>query len=171
MDIADVSFEPVIVKTFEGRNQQVFRTRFSIIRSRVSYRLWFYPEKTKREHPTFSLWAWAIMSDFSNSTSIPVFRMECELVAQAVLWEMTRDVSTEDVCIRGVSPSSIERPARDAIEASRARHTHRARQDNRNGDRRTGRGLSRLAHSSLYVYIVWVWRKLATWKKQQSVEH
>lgn len=164
MDIADVSFEPVVVKTFEGKNQQVFRTHFSIIRSRISYRLWFYPEKTKREHPTFSLWAF--MSGFSNSASIPVFRMECELVAQAVLWEMTRDVSTEDVCIRGVSPSSIERPARDAIEASRARYTHRARQDNRDGNRRIGRGLSRLAHSPLYVYIDWIWRKLASWKNQ-----
>lgn len=111
---------------------------------------------------TYSLWKGY---GANSSTNAPIFRMECELVAQAVLWEMTRDVSTEDVCIRGVSPSSIERPARDAIEASRARYTHRARQDNRDGNRRIGRGLPRLAHSSLYVYIDWIWRKLATWKK------
>lgn len=163
MDIADVSFKPVVVKTFGGKNQQVFRTHFSIIRSRISYRLWMYPAGTKREYDTYSLWKNYGANSLTNS---PIFRMECELVAQAVLWEMTRDVSTEDVCIRGVSPSSIERPAWDAIEASRARHTHRARQDNRNGDRRTGRGLSRLAHSPLYVYFVWVWRKLASRKNQ-----
>ena len=168
MDIADlIWFDRRVVDT---RNvpQHVYLARFTTVYSKTEYRLWMYPAGTKREYDTYSLWRGY---GANSSTNSPIFRMECELVAQVVLWEMTRDVSTEDVCIRGVSPSSIERPARDAIEASRARHTHRARQDNRNGDRRTGRGLSRLAHSSLYVYIVWVWRKLATWKKQQSVEH
>lgn len=162
MDIADlIWFDRRVVDT-RNVQQYVHLARFSIVYLKTEYRLWMYPAGTKREYDTYSLWRGY---GANSSTNAPIFRMECELVAQAVLWGMTRDVSTEDVCIRGVSPSSIERPARDAIEASRARYPDRARQDNRDGDRRIGRGLSRLAHSPLYVYIDWIWRKLASWKK------
>lgn len=82
MDIADLIWYDRRVVDTRNTPQDVHVARFTIISSKTEYRLWMYPAGTKREYDTYSLWRGY---GANSSTNAPIFRMECELVAQAVL--------------------------------------------------------------------------------------
>lgn len=151
MEIADIVFELTPVKNAAGTYQDAFRARFSLIRNRHEYRLWFYPAGTKRSWDAYSFWRCPSPTD-KESRSLPIFRMECELVAQAILHEVTTNVSLEDVRVWRPDPSSVEGRARQAIEAAAAgSDPNGAGKDHRSRIRRIRDGASGLGDSPFWA--------------------
>ena len=177
MEIADVAFELTPVSNAAGTYQPAYRARFSLIRNHHEYRLWFYPAGTKREWDTYSLWRGRGPSD-TGSPSIPIFRMECELVAQAILHEVTTNVSTEDVRVWRPNPPEHSRTTGATTVPKRsARHTQHHNptgKNNRHSARRTPGRLSRLAHHPVYIYLSGLWQRATSLAKAayfHRVEH
>ena len=78
-------------------------------------------------------------------------RMECELVAQAILHEVTANVSLEDVRVWRPDPSSVEGRARQAIEAAAGSDPNGAGKDHRSRIRRIRDGASGLGDSPFWA--------------------
>ena len=88
---------------------------------------------------------------------------------RSVIW-MTRDVSTEDVCIRGVNPSAIEGRERPTAETTARKRIDRTRENNRRGAGRTGNGSPRMELGSTLHWPVWL-RKVAAWINKYTMAH
>lgn len=163
MEIADIVFELTPVKNASGVYQDAFRARFSLIRNRHEYRLWFYPAGTKRSWDAYSFWRGRGPTD-EESRSFPIFRMECELVAQAILHEVTTNVSLEDV--RVWRPDPAPHPGQKQLPSKFRRigsqHHNRTRKNNRHGARGIVGRLSRLAHHPVYLYLKRLWQRAAS---------
>jgi len=87
-----------------------------------------------------------------------------------ILYEVTSNVSTEDVRVRGSSPSAIEGRAWAAAQTTARERTNRTCKNNRRGAGRTGNGSPRMELGSAPQWPLWL-RKVAAWINKYTMAY
>lgn len=87
-----------------------------------------------------------------------------------ILYEVTSNVSTEDVRVRSACSSETEGRERPTAETTTRKCIDRTRKNNRRGAGRTGNGSPRMELGPTSQWPVWL-RKVAAWINKYTMAH